>query len=359
MLKVRYLPGSALSGLYLLGALSLASPRAAHAQGGSPSGESATNEAKELFVRGQDLFTARKFSDALDAMRGSYKLVPSPNSALMIARCLRELGRPVEALDMFTSTETDARRRVADGETKYAKTAVTAATEAALVRAGLGSLRVRIQNPGPGVDLTVDDVVTPIPADGTVVVWHTPGAARVALKRSGSPDQKQSVTVPSGGEVQMEFGASNATTTTPTVPDPGRGVANPPPPPGGGGGGEGSSTWLKPAIWTSGAVTVAGFGAFAGFGLASVSEYNAIKSQCGMSCTGSQTSNANTGKMEQTIANVGLAIGAVGAATTLTFVIIALTSHPTPSSTAQPAQPASPTAQLRLGLGSVGLDMTW
>jgi hypothetical protein len=362
MLRARH----SLSGVCLVGAFLTLFPGSALAQGApvtpappappapapvptpavGPAGDAATAEAKELFTRGSDLFQARKYAEALDALRASAKRVPSPNSGLMIARCLRELGRPVEALDMFTSVEGDARRRVADGEQKYWRTATSAATEAALVRAGLGSLRVRVQEPGAGVDLTVDDVPTPIPADGVAVVWHTPGSARVVVRRTGSPDQKQAVNVPSGGEVQMEFGASASPPVPPTVTQ----APSPSLAPSGG-----APSWVKPAIWASGAVTVAGFAVFTGFGLASQSEYNSLSSKCGSTgCTSAaDRASASTGKQNQAIANVGVVVGSIAAASTLTFVVIALTSR-----TAS-ARPAGAAANLRVGPGSLGLDVAW
>jgi hypothetical protein len=338
-------------GLWLVGVVAVSTPRAALAQvPPTPVGEASVNDAKDLFNRGSELFIARRYAEALDVMRASYKLVPSPNSGLMIARCLREINRPVEAMEMFTTVEGDARRRVADGETKYSRTAASAASEAAVVRASLGSLRIRIAQPGAGTDLSVDNNPTQIPADGVVVVWHTPGAAQVTVRRSGSPEQRSSVTVPSGGEVQMEFGAtvaaplvttgSNAPLLAVLPPAPSQPTQAAPP-------------WVKPAIWTSGAVTVAGFGVFAGFGLASLSEYNSLSSQCGTTCGASDRGQANTGKQNQTIANVGLVTGSIAAAATLTFAVIGLTSHGSQQKSVGVA------SQVRLGPGTIGFDLAW
>src|SRR5579859_2380761 len=114
------------------GLLTLSWPAASTAQ--PPASDTRVNDAKKLFAKGTDLFLAKRYADALEALRASYKFVPSPNSGLLIARCLRELGQLVEAQEMFAAVEADARKREADGEKKYARTAEAAAAEGAATR---------------------------------------------------------------------------------------------------------------------------------------------------------------------------------------------------------------------------------
>jgi hypothetical protein len=274
----------------------------------------------------------------------------------MIARCLRELKEPVAALEMFATVESDARRRVAAGETKYARTASSAATEGAEMRATLGSLRIRVAEPTTGASLTVDDVQRPIPADGLATVWHVPGEARVSVRRPDSPEQTQAATVPAGGEVQMEFGAPPSPKPEPppivapptprAVPPPGPPIEAPVAP-------DKPSSWTRPAAWVSGITTVAGFGVFAGFGIASLAEYQDLQKECAPHCsTTDQHNEADTGKRNQLIANVGVVVGSVGAATTATFVIIALSSPAAGS-------PAGAAPSLRIGPGTAMLHLAW
>ncbi len=347
-----------LSGLCLLVALVLAGSRSASAQGPD---DASVSEAKQLFLRGSDLFLAHKFADALDSLRASYNLVPSPNSGLVIARCLRELGRPVEALEMFATVEGEARRRVAGGESKYAKTASSAATEGAEMRAAVGSIRIRIGQPTTSTELRVDDVTRPIPPDGMATVWHAPGEARVSVRRPESPEQTQSATVPAGGEVQMEFGGPSTVKPTPpppeVVPPPGLPPVGPRPPepvpqPG---------HWARSAAWVTGITTVVGFGVFTGFGLASVSEYKTIQGNCTGPCSATDTKDLNiktTGERNQLIANVGVVAGSIAAAATLTFVILDLSSS-SPSPSAGAPAPRAYAPQLRVGLGSAALAVPW
>jgi hypothetical protein len=347
-----------LSGLCLLVALLLAGARSASAQ--APD-EAAVSEARQLFLRGSDLFLARKFSDALDSLRASYNLVPSPNSGLVIARCLRELGRPVEALETFASVESEARRRVAGGESKYAKTASSAATEGAEMRAAVGSLRIRIGQPTTSTELRVDDVPRTIPPDGVATVWHAPGEARVSVRRPDSPEQTQAATVPAGGEVQMEFGGPTTVNLPPVQPVivappvlPPVGPKPPPPEPVATYGG-----WARSAAWVTGITTVVGFGVFTGFGLATMSEYKSLQS-CAPHCdpNSSQHGTLEAGERNELIANAGVVVGSIAAAATLTFIVLDLSSSTSAAPAATPSSGAH-APRLRLGLGAAALEVPW
>jgi hypothetical protein len=339
-----------LAAFCLSSALLAGPPREAHAQA-IVGDEARVSEAKVLFTRGSDLYLARKYQEAIDALQASYTLLPSPNSGLLVARCFRALNKPVEAVEMYLTVEADARRRVADGETKYGKTAAAATVEGAEVRAGLGSIKVRIDSKTSGATLLVDGSPWAVDSDGIANVWHLPGEARVTFQKPGAADQIQVVTVPAGGEVHMEFGgptepALPPPSTSPLATNPVAVVVTPPPQTTAG------SSWAKPAAWVAGVTTLAGFGVFAGFGIASKLEYNDLQGQCPcLHPTTSQTDEANTGKRNQLIANIGVIAGSAAAAATLTFVIIAASSS---SSSGAPAQNG---AKVTLGLGSAGLDV--
>src|SRR5215475_5968624 len=107
--------------------------------------EEPRDEARRLFSQGSSEYVAHRYADALEHLRASYKLVPSPNSGLLIARCLRELGRPVEAVAAYDAAATEARR-----DSKYEKTAEAATQEGAALRATLGTVRVRVAHPPAG-----------------------------------------------------------------------------------------------------------------------------------------------------------------------------------------------------------------
>ena len=286
----------------------LVAPRTAHAQ----QGEDLREDAKRLFAQGSSAFLAKRYGEALESLRVSYKLVASPNSGLLIARCLRELNRPVEAVEMYDSVAADARRRAADGDTKYAQTADVAATEGSAVRATLGTVRVRVAHPPPGSRIEIDGAGVPA-TDAELTVLHPPGEVMVKFKQRVGPDQSQRATLAAGVEVRMEFTPADVVVPPPHAePPPGVGPKEGPPP-----------SWTVPAALAAGTVAVAGTGFFIGFGLKSRSIYDELQQSCGAAgCGSAERVRGDEGKRDQTIANVGLVVGITGAAATIAFLLV-------------------------------------
>src|SRR5689334_6627294 len=92
---------------------------------GSASAQPAnTTEAQQitLFRRGRLLMDDHHYAEALQVFQASQELLPSPNTELYMARCLREMGKLDEAYNTFLSTSTDAHARSA-AEPRFAPTA--------------------------------------------------------------------------------------------------------------------------------------------------------------------------------------------------------------------------------------------
>jgi hypothetical protein len=316
-------------------------------------------QAKQLFAQGSALVVAGRYADALPFLQRSFEEVQSPNSELLIARCLRELGRLVDAQSAFTWTETEARRRLEDGEARYQKTAESAAAEGAEVRARLGTIRVRLDGVEPGAQLDLDGAPARLPESGEAVLFHEPGDAMVTLHSSSRGDQTQPVTVRAGAETVVVF----APPAPVAPPEPTPPVAPPAPssrarpttasaPPASTPAPSGGVHWSVPAAVTTGSLTLIGAGLFTGFGLASSSTYSALRKECGNppSCmTAPQRSEAERGKRDELIANVSLAVGAAAGAATIAFVAVALS---------RPAR-ARPmvVSHLRLRVGLLGVEL--
>jgi hypothetical protein len=309
-----------------------ATPLPALAQG--PTEASAMVEARKLFAQGSAFYLAGKYADALEVLKASRDLVPSPNSELVIARCLRELGRLVEAQEMFASAEVEARRRAAEGTQKYEKTANSASTEGAAVRALLGTLRIRIEGVQANTKLEIDGLPSSIPVDGDVVVWHTPGDVAVSVRTSTGAEQKQVATLRAGAAITMSFAAPQPPgAREPISLEPpneplvfaARPAEGPTPTARESSGG----SWATAAALTTGALALGGAGVFIGFHLDANSAYRQLFNSCGKTggCGPAERSKADSGKTSQLIANVGLIAGSAAAAAALTFTIISV-SHP-------------------------------
>src|SRR5436190_21382129 len=110
---LRHLRAACVSALFLLPSVALA----------AGSGQDEKAGAQKTFEAGTKLYDAHRYKEALTALRASYQILPSPNSRLMIARCLRELGNNREAYREYEAVAAEAREK---GD-KYASAASAAA----------------------------------------------------------------------------------------------------------------------------------------------------------------------------------------------------------------------------------------
>lgn len=306
-----------------------------------PAHADAAGDARKYFSDGSALYLAKRYAEALEALQRSYRLVPSPNSGLLIARSLRELNRPGEALEMYGHVFEEAQRRAAEGDAKYTQTGDVAASERAALRASLGAIRIRVLHPLPGTRLEVDDVPVPISSDKDFLMWHVPGAATVKFRPPTGVEQTQVLSVAAGGELRMEFQVAPQPIEAPLVVPP---PSGPPP------------SWAIPAAWISGGVAVVGLGVFTGFGLKSQATYRDLSNRCGPgSCGPADRADATIGQRDQTIANVGIVVAGVGALATAIFVVLGSTS----SSAAPAATTAPKKAKLVFGPGVCGVDVAF
>lgn len=93
----------------------------------------AADEALALksFENGRRLFEAHDYADALRAFETSHDAMPSPNTRLYVARCLREQGKVARAYAAFLLVSREAEDRVrATGDKRYVPTQKSAALEA-------------------------------------------------------------------------------------------------------------------------------------------------------------------------------------------------------------------------------------
>ena len=284
-----------------------------------PTDPQTVDAARFDFTEGTAHFQAKRWAEALKAFEHSFSLVPSPNTELMIARCLRELGRRVDAANVYASAAAEAHRRAMAGEGKYKQTADVAAAEGAAVRLQLGTIHVHVTRPADAT-LTVDKKVVELSKDGDATILHEPGTASVTVSDATGAEQRQTVTVQPNTTVQMDFSVQGAAPTqvperTPLPPAP------PAPAP------QSGPSWPVPAALISGGVALAGLGVFIGFGASSQSTYDALAARCGpASCGPGDREEADSGERSQTIANVGIGVSAVAAVATIVFVAVALTS---------------------------------
>jgi hypothetical protein len=112
-------------------------------------------------------------------------------------------------------------------------------------------------------------------------------------------------------------------------------------------GATGGSNKLRTYSYIAGGVGVAGLAMFTIFGLMDNSTYSDLQSACvNGRCPSTKQSEIDSGRTQQTVANVGLVVGAVGVAAGATLFVLSLK---------KPASPAAPTTGLVVSPGFVGL----
>lgn len=260
-------------------------------------------KATAAFQSGNKFFQAKKWALALEQFKISYDTVASPNSHLYIARCQNEMGDQKEAFRTYQKVVVEAEQRAAT-EAKYAPTRDTAKTELdeLTTKVAIVNLSVAATDPGtrlklggavvPKEDWGKDLAVDPGPVDA---ILEVPGQDPVVKKITAQKGQRQAVTL----EVTQPKG--NLPPPPPIEPKKSSGKLSP----------------MIPIGIGAGAVGVAGMIMFGVSGSMSKSTFDKLKTECGgaKSCPDhSHDSEIDKGKSQQTIANVGLAIGAVGLA---------------------------------------------
>ncbi len=317
----------------LLSTAMLASP-SARASGVDP--HSATpvqrEQAQARFVRARQLFVARKFKEALPEFEGSHDIVASPNARLYIAHCHRELGDLVGAYEEFGRAATEAQEHAA-GDPRYTKTAESAERERSALAPKLGFVTVTVANASPDTRLTIakEEIKGAAWSEAAPVL---PGTTEVVVETPGRPPARASVTVAAGEKKQIAIDAGRP------PPPPEEPAAAPAVPP------EGNPHQaLRTASFVVGGVGVVGLATFAVFGLMAKSTYDDLQSECHGPCTTDHDDQVSAGKTQQTVANVALVVGAVGAAAGVTLFVL---GRP-------PTRTETPTAAVLGGPGWLGV----
>jgi hypothetical protein len=326
-----------LATLPVVTALALAHAPLALAAGDPPGQASPVKreQAQSRFERGKTLFTAKKYDEALVEFRASFDIVASPNTHLFVGRCLRELGRLVEAYVELGRTAIEAKELAAE-DSRYARAAESATTERNEIAKKLGFISITLDHATDATTLKVagEEVrragwSEPIPAvPGTVVVRvETP---------PGLPIER-TVTLAAGARESLAIDVNDA----PVAPG-----ASPPVSTTKDSGPSGRSS-LRTWAYVTGAVGVAGLVTFTVAGLSAHSTYSSLRTECGGApCPPSRQSEIDSGRTKQTIANVGLIIGIVGVATGTTLFFLGGSAE----------KPTAPHTAISVGPGTIALQ---
>jgi hypothetical protein len=279
----------------------------AEAAGVSPASASPVQreQAQSRFLKGRDLYNAKKYDGAIAELRASLDIVASPNTRLYLGRALREQGRIVAAYVEFGRAAVEAKELVHE-DARYEKAGTAATDERAQLAPRLGFVEIHVLRATPETRLVVgEEEIRRAGWEEPVPV--VPGSSEIVLETPGRPPVRQSVTVAAG---------ERTTATLDAGPD----VAPPPPPappP------EAPRATLRPAAYATAGFAALGLGTFLVAGALANGTYSDLEKACGAGpCPPGKADDISSGKTQQTIANVGLVVFGVAAATSITLFIV-------------------------------------
>lgn len=299
-------------------------------------------KATRAFKTGNQHYKLKQWEKALAKFEESYAAVNSPNSRLYIARCKMQLKRYLESYEDFQGTIDEGKQREV-AEPKYKPTRETAEVELGeLVQNHLAVVTIVVENATDEARLTIGGQEVPHDKWGRGIPL-LPGEATVVMEAPGVPAQSEDLVLAAGDTKDLSFDAA---------PPPEPEVVAPPPPPPEEPEGEGNPL-LIPAI-IAGGVGVVGMGTFAIAGLMSNATFDDLEAKCGGPCPDRERENdlIDSGKTEQTVANIGLIVGAVGLATGATLFVVGMSGGGGDGADSATA----PATQLEVRPGFVGVS---
>lgn len=264
------------------------------------------DKAQTLFEKAKELLQKGKIDDAMAGFNKSYGVVASPISRLFVARCLAALGRNVDAHRELSEVIAEARVEGAK-DSKYQETLHAAESERAELGAHVAIVVVKVEDPAVTGDATIGGVARPKDrwAEGYAM---PPGAVEVAFT-SGGKREVQTVSVAVGEKREVVFAklaAPPAVVSAPVTDDSAE-----------------RRKKLRVGAYVAGAVGVVGLGVFAVEGASARSRYNDLKAECGGGpCPADRAGDVSDGRRTAKIANIGLAVGAIGVGAGVTMFVL-------------------------------------
>jgi hypothetical protein len=270
----------------------------------APAFAQASDDAKsaiEQFRTAQKAFDAGEFDKALEVATAVYAQTKSPNAHLYVARALRGLGRLDEAYREMAATLDEA-SELAQSEKKYVPTRDAAAAEIALLNKQVGKIVVALADPPPESKVELNGKALPAKELG-VPLPVMPGKIRVRASAPGMKDEVRELNIAAGATETVAIALSEDGSATPSPPAPEPTPVKPT-----------SGTPWRTVGFVSAGVGVAGLAVFAVAGSMAKSKFSQLEDECGGTrCSDPKYADTvDSGKRSQTIANVGLVVGAVG-----------------------------------------------
>jgi hypothetical protein len=277
---------------------------APHSRAVGASVDEATKEqslaAQKAFKAADVEYDAKHFAEALAGYRASYDLVKSPNTRLMIARSLRELGRLGEAYAEAKATLAEA-EAVSVRLPRYAETAQAARANLKALATSVGFVKLDLdKSSDEGLVVKIGDRSFDSTAlDEPIAV--TPGKTTIVATAAGQKKYRREVRV-EPGETQTVRVELEGEPLAPGLAKPAESTV-----------GIGPDTSMRTWAYVAGGAGAAGLLTFGVFGLLANSSYSSLEEDCPNGrCPPGRSDEIDAGRRYQAVANVGLGVGVVG-----------------------------------------------
>jgi hypothetical protein len=312
--------------------LTAAAP-SAFAAGVTPGNETPVqrHQAESLFFRGKSFVVLKQYDKALADFHASLDIVASPNTRLLIARCLRDQGKLVAAFVEFERTLVEAKELVGV-DPRYGRAIDGAQDDLKSIEPTIGFVTVHVTNATDATTLTIahEEIrraawgePAPVAAGTSEVVVATPGRAPMQTTVTVAPAERKSIEVDASATTD---GSSSARSNGASPAEPSS---------------SGDRSRLRPYAYVAAGVGVIGLATFFIAGATANSKYGDLQTSCpNNTCPAAKADEISRGKTAQTVANVGLVLGIVGAGVGVTLYVLSMPHRTT--DTAQAALVVGP-----------------
>jgi len=272
-------------------------------------------EPSRLFAEAAKRFDAHEYARALEVFTRVTELRDSANVRLYLGYCFKELGQERKAHQAFSVA---AKLALKSGDTRYVQAREAALYQISLLELKLAQITISIVDAPQDVTLQLDGESLDTAQLGSPIVID-PGLHRVEATARGETPLVRDVTLEQGGKktIALLFDNRSHAASTKTDAEPRSELAQ---------SSKLSHTgWLAPVGYAAGGVGLIGLGVFTVAGLKAKSTYLSLQSDCGNGCVdAAHHDSIDSGKRYQTAANIGLAIGLIGAAACGTLLTLSV-----------------------------------
>lgn len=288
-------------------------------------------QAQSRFLRGKEKFSKGDHAGALTEFNASLDIVASPNARLFVGRCLREMGRLVEAYVELGRTEIEA-KELAKDDPRYEKAGQSAREERSKLQPRLGFVEVEIAHAEPTTILKVgNDEVRPGGWNEPIPVM--PGNAEIVATTQGRAPVQRTIEIKANERkrVSLDTAEGAAIAGSEPTPEPSTTPAA-------------ASTPLHSAAYVAGGAAIVGLGLFTVFGIMANGTYSNLEKACPNGpCPPGHAADISEGRTQQTVANIGLAVFVIGAAAGVTLWAVSAPSSKGRAPSRSARATASPT----------------